>query len=123
MRERRRLKRYAAQYPVTVYDSATNQPFGQLIDLSAEGMRIISEEPTDMSASYHLNLELPTVSNAPGWPEDIEVTEQVNLRASSVWCDQLLNTRTYDSGLQLEQLDDATTYAIRAAFQDALFRR
>lgn len=123
MKERRRQKRYAAQYPVTVFDAVTNEPFGQLIDLSAEGMRVISDYPTDHRARYELSLELPSVAREPGWPEEADITEQVQLLATSVWCDQLMNSRNYDSGLRLEELDDKATTSIRMAFQDALFRR
>jgi hypothetical protein len=123
MKERRRQKRFAAQYPVTVYDAITNEPFGQLIDLSSDGMRVISERRTTSRDNYSLTIDLPTVANEPGVPDDMELTEQVTINAESVWCDQLMDSRNYDSGLHIVDADPEAVSAIRTAFQDALFRR
>ena len=122
MKERRRQKRYSAQYPVTVYDTRTNEPFGQLIDLSCDGMRILSNHPTEFREDFSLSFDLPAASRQPGLPEDVEVTEQITVDATSVWCDQILNSTNYDSGMVMVNPDPETLGTIRTAFQDALFR-
>jgi hypothetical protein len=59
MSEQRRAPRKRPNYVVTVMDTITGQPLGQLGNLSSNGMLLISQHSPRSEAIYQVSLPLP----------------------------------------------------------------
>jgi hypothetical protein len=83
-----KIRRKAAE-PLLVYDLQTKLPMGQIVDLSARGMKIMSEEPVAASKVYYCRIPLT---------RKINDFDEVIFDAECRWCKQNKNTFWYDSG-------------------------
>jgi len=83
-----KIRRRAAE-PLLVYDLQTKLPMGQVIDLSAKGMKLMSEEPPVISKIYYFRIPLKN---------KIKNFDEVIFDAECRWCRQNEDTCWYDSG-------------------------
>jgi c-di-GMP-binding flagellar brake protein YcgR len=74
-----------------VYDRATDQHFGYLVNLSATGMMILSREEIKPEISFELKIHLP---------EDINGVDQLAVNAASIWCEKDINPDFYRVGFK-----------------------
>ena len=92
MAERRKLKRRHVIFYSRVFDLHTGQLMGHLMDITSEGMRLISDEPTEVNQTFLLRIDLP---------EDIMAKPYVKFEARSLWCKQDINPSFYNTGYQI----------------------
>jgi hypothetical protein len=90
--ERRTRKRRYVMFYSRVYDRDTGEVLGQLVDLTTDGIMIISDKYIASDIVFHLQLELP---------EDISPRQFLRFDAQSVWCRQDIVPRFFDSGFKL----------------------
>ncbi|TAM63856.1 MAG: PilZ domain-containing protein [Rhodanobacter sp.] len=87
-REQRRARRKPVNFAAAVTDAVTEQPFGQLGNLSATGLLLISPVAPNSEAVYQLRLSLPGNDGTPLQYIEVGVQEQWHENAPSagqVW--------------------------------------
>jgi hypothetical protein len=92
MNEKRELKRRHLIYYLRVFDRNTDQLLGHLVNITSQGIMLISEEPLAVDMIFQLRMKLPSAM--------VEY-ESLDFDAKSVWNGKDSNPNFYDTGLQL----------------------
>lgn len=87
----RSLKRRHLIYYLRVFDRSSGELVGHLVDVTAQGMMLISEAPLPTEAELHLRMDLP--------PRLFE-SEVWEIRARSIWSRPDVNPSFWDTGLR-----------------------
>lgn len=95
MSETRDTIRREASDPLLIYDIDTNMPFGQIINLSDRGFKIMTEMPTEVSKIWNCRMAIP---------EDIASKKEITFFAECRWCRQNKETTWYDSGFYIRKI-------------------
>lgn len=104
----RRLKRQEIATHVTITNSLTGELVGELVNITVEGLMIISDDEVDTNSIFQFTLALP---------EKIERATELNLGVDCLWCRKAENFNRYWSGYQII---DASPEALRTI--DALIK-
>jgi hypothetical protein len=86
--KQRKIRRKATE-AILVYDLTTKLPMGQIIDLSAKGLKLMSELSVKVSKVYYCRIPLKNKING---------FDEVLFDAECRWCRQNKDTGWYDSG-------------------------
>lgn len=97
MPERRQHDRKTSDKLLEIIDVNSNQRLGYLVDLSAEGMMVISGEPFQMNNVYQMLIRVPEGSPFFG---DIE------FGAESLWSDKAHDPQKFWTGFQIIDISD-----------------
>jgi len=89
--ERRKLERRQLIYYLRVFDRDTGELLGHLVDITTEGVMLISEAPLEADKVFHLKMRLP---------EQMAGSREVGFDAVSRWSKQDVNPDFYDTGFQ-----------------------
>lgn len=104
MNECRRLKRRHLIYYLRVFNRETDQLLGHLVDITEEGLMLISEHPIEMGITFQMRMLLPSnIGGMESWEFD----------AISRWCRKDINPDFFDSGFQLNDTDVKDLTVIR----------
>jgi hypothetical protein len=96
MYERRRIKRRHLIYYLQVFDNDTDTLIGHLVDITSEGIMLISEDPIPMNKTYNLKMMLPSrMGGRESWI----------FEAESRWSQKDINPDFYDIGFLLREVD------------------
>ena len=109
MPERRKLKRRHLIYCLRVFDKHTDQLMGHLVDISTEGIMLMSEEPVDTGATFHFRMS---------FPEEIEGARHLAFDATSQWCRHDANPSFFDTGFELVGVSDQDRQVITALIEE-----
>jgi len=104
-REQRRARRKPVNFAAAVTDTITEQPFGQLGNLSATGLLLISPTAPNDEAIYQLRLPLPGNDNTLLQYIEVGVQEQWHENAPSagrVWTGYRIIAIGEDDAARLE---------------------
>lgn len=102
--EKRILKRRHLIYYLRVFDRVTGQLLGHLVDITPEGVMLISEQPLATDATYALKLDLPA---------DTFGKETVEFEARALWSRPDVNPSFHDTGFQMLTVAEADERVIR----------
>lgn len=91
--ERRKVERRHLIYYLRVFDRSTNEIIGHLVDITTEGLMLISEEPIEVGKEYYFRMVLPT---------EIDSSTQISFNGYSIWCKKDVNPDFYASGFEFE---------------------
>lgn len=105
--DHRRHPRYASDTPVQVFDRSDGTVLGQLLNLSAEGLMVLSQVPVTPNRIYRLRLEV-AVAGTP---------RRVDLGADCLWCNPRDGSSTYWSGFQIIDIAEQDRTELLEAFQ------
>lgn len=114
MEDKRKLKRRHLIYYLRVFNKKTDQLIGHLVDITTEGIMLISEEPIDTTAIFQLNMTLPA---------NIEGNKQIAFKARSLWCKKDINPDFYNTGFQLINISVKGIQIIERLIHDFSFDR
>ena len=89
MAERRELKRRHLIYYLRVFDRNTDKIIGHLVDITTEGLMLISEGPLETDAIFELRMDLPS---------EIEGVRKMDCLAHSRWCRKDDNPDFFNTG-------------------------
>lgn len=114
MDEKRELKRRHLIYYLRVFDRNTDQLLGHLVNITSQGIMLISEKPLAVGVTFELRMKLPAAM--------VEY-EHLDFEAKSVWNGKDSNPNFYDTGLQMIDVAPNKTAIIedlieRFGFQD-----
>jgi len=89
--ERKQERRDLITY-LRVFGENAEQPVGHLVDITTEGMMLISEEPVETGKVLQLRVVLPA---------KIEESKEISLSAKAMWCREDENPAFYNTGFKL----------------------
>lgn len=95
MHEKRRLKRRHLIFYLRIFDTANNQLIGYLVDLTPEGIMVMSENPIETGKMFRLKMDLPS---------EYSEIEHIEFDAQSVWCSADINPDFYDTGFKFSSI-------------------
>lgn len=100
--DRRTIKRRHLIFYLRVWRLDSDQPLGHVVDITAEGMMLISEKPIAVGEEYALEIRLPDTEGA---------LKPMHFRAVCRWSDNDINPVFYDSGFEFldKQPEDIDT--------------
>lgn len=95
MSEKRKLERRHLIYYLRIFDRQTGDLLGHLIDLTPEGIMMMSEEPIECNKNFHLRMNLSEV---------LIGKSHFDFEARSLWCRPDINPDFYDTGFTIDSL-------------------
>lgn len=113
MAELRKHDRKYLIYYLRVFDRNTEELLGNLVDITTEGLMLISENPIELAKTFELKMDLP---------EEIRGSRQIFFNAQSKWCKNDVNPDFYDTGFQLSNISTNDIGIIESLIQDFYFQ-
>ncbi|MCX8044497.1 MAG: PilZ domain-containing protein [Desulfobacterota bacterium] len=101
--ERRIYKRRQLIYYLELFDGKHEQCIGHVVDISPEGMLVMSDKPFGICQTYRFSI----VYKQPGC-----CRHMVQVTARSRWCMPGMHAHFYDTGFELVGIDKETAKAI-----------
>lgn len=95
MQRREQKRRHLLMY-LKAYDISSDKLIGRLIDLTSNGMMLLTEKPIDTNKIYLIKIELP---------EPIDGKNDITFDAKCLRCENDVNSDYYDAGFQIINLD------------------
>jgi len=112
MKEKRRLKRRHLIFYLRVFNAETNQLLGYLVDLTPEGIMLMSEEPVEKGEKFKLRMDLP---------EEYSDRAKIEFDAESVWTSTDVNPDFYDTGFKFSNVSHEERLIIEDIIDDLGF--
>lgn len=114
MKEKRNLKRRHLIFYLRVIDTETELPIGYVVDITPEGIMLISEKEYKLGTQFKLRMDLP---------EDYLTTKHITFDAKVMWSQVDVNSDFFDIGLQFNELPEEDANMIQGlinlfGFQD-----
>ncbi len=101
----RRLERKELIQPIAVNDTINGGRFGELVNITAEGLMIITDREIETQAIFQLALQLP---------EPLAGNDMLVLGADCLWCRRAENFYRYWAGFQIIDASDHAVEQIDA---------
>ena len=86
---------------------------GHLVNITTEGIMLISEKPIQTGKVYKLKMMLP---------RKILDYEEIVFEAKSIWCDNDINPAFYDTGFRMINVSPQDVEVIDNLIQNFLFQ-
>ncbi|MEW8508524.1 MAG: PilZ domain-containing protein [Candidatus Thiodiazotropha sp.] len=96
MQEQRQSPRKVANEVLIIADQITGSHIGRVVNISAEGLMLLSNEPMVTGSVYQLNLLLPVPKKN---------RENLSFTAEAVWCTEASQPESYWSGFHIIDID------------------
>ena len=93
--DKRQLKRVHLISYLRIIDDKTGTNIGHLVDITTQGIMVISEKPVPSGKDFSFRMQLPTT---------ITGREEIKFNAHSLWCKKDFNPDFYVSGYQIKEI-------------------
>ena len=90
--QKRRLKRRHLIYYLRIYDKMSGELIGHLVNITTEGIMVISESPSRVGAEFECKMLLPA---------EVDGTREISFHAKSLWSRRDVNPDFYATGFQI----------------------
>ena len=110
--ESRRLRRWSLIYYLRVFDRDNGHLLGHVVDITTEGVRLVSNLPLKAGHEYNAWMELPRENGETG---------KIFLDLRAEWIGRDANPDLFDAGMKLTHLTDQTIACIRWLIEDLQF--
>ncbi|HSR37239.1 MAG TPA: PilZ domain-containing protein [Desulfurivibrionaceae bacterium] len=94
--ESRGLQRRHLIYYLEIHDDVTGKLLGHLVDITTEGIKLVSKEPIERGKTFRLRMQLP---------EDYFDEKMLRFEAKSLWSSNDVNPEFYDTGFSTSGMD------------------
>ncbi len=101
----RRLERKELSQTVVIHDTINGGVFGELVNITSEGLMIMTDREIETQAIFQLSLQLP---------EPIQGSDHVILGADCLWCRRAENFYRYWAGFQVIDASEQAISQIEA---------
>ena len=101
----RKLKRIHLIYYLRIFDINTGENVGHLVDITTEGLIMVSEDPIPTGKEYSYRMQLP---------ETIIGRREIDFAAHCLWCRKDVNPDFYVSGYRINNITPQETKTITA---------
>jgi hypothetical protein len=105
--ERRHLVFY-----LRVFDGMSSKVIGHIVDISAQGLMLISDSAVPVNENYRLRMRLPA---------EIADKDEIMINATSRWCKQDVNPDFFITGFQIHALTPEVEKYILCLIEDFSF--
>jgi hypothetical protein len=113
MKDRRKTKRRYLLYYMRVFDTASHEQIGNLVDITPQGMMVISEHPLPVGNTYQLRLELT---------HEVSEKPHMEFEARSVWCRPDVDPAYFNTGFNIPKLSTKDVQIINKINANFSFR-
>jgi hypothetical protein len=93
--ENRQLKRVHLIYYLRIFDTKSGENVGHLVDITVQGIMMISENPVPAGKNYSYKMQLPGT---------IQGRNEIEFEAHCLWCKKDVNPDFYVSGYKINTL-------------------
>ena len=107
--EKRQIKRTHLIYYLRIYDGISSRVIGHAVDISQQGLMLISDEPVAVHEEYRLRMRFPGVAYEQ---------EELLFYAICRWCRQDDNPAFYVAGFQIQNLLPEETRFIQSLIDE-----
>ena len=107
--EKRQIKRTHLIYYLRIYDGISSRVIGHAVDISQQGLMLISDEPVTVHEEYRLRMRFPGVAYEQ---------EELLFYAVCRWCRQDDNPAFYVAGFQIQNLLPEETRFIQSLIEE-----
>lgn len=94
-KEMRGVERRHLVFYLRVFDGMSSKVIGHIVDISAQGLMLISDNPVPINEEYRLRMRLPA---------EIGDKDEIIIDATSRWCKQDVNPDFFITGFQIFNL-------------------
>ncbi|MEI6126071.1 MAG: hypothetical protein WCQ99_05895 [Pseudomonadota bacterium] len=112
MSEKRIFKRRQLIYYLEVKDADTDKLIGHVVDLTPEGLMVMSEVPLTINKMYCFKIPLKKMLSARGF---------LLVQAKSRWCTKDMHANFYDTGFELRNVDQELIKEIACLIETLCF--
>ena len=112
MRENRKRRRRHTNTFLGVYDRSTEELLGRLVDMTTEGVRLLSKDTIESDAIYQFRMDLPV---------EIKGSTEIVFDAKSVWSKKDEISHEYSTGFQIVDLSSKEFDKIELLIYGPLF--
>jgi hypothetical protein len=92
MSEKRKFNRIHLIHYLRMFDRKSGELIGNLVDLTAEGLQLISETPIEPGKILEIRME---------FPEEVDGQQEMRLNAETIWCNHQLDPDLFSVGCRL----------------------
>jgi hypothetical protein len=92
MSEKRKFDRIHLIHYLRLFNRKTGELVGNLVDLTEEGLQLISETPIEPGRILEIRME---------FPEDVDGQQEMHINAETIWCDHQLDPDLFSVGCKL----------------------
>ena len=110
--ETRELKRRHLIYYLEVYDDATGEMIGHLVDVTPKGIKLVSKKEVMPDKNFTLGMMLP---------EEYFKERIIKIEARSMWCRKDVNPEFFATGFKTYNLDEEATAMINQLIEQVGF--
>lgn len=96
MHNSRKRPRKNTPHVVKAIDLATKQPLGRLVDVTAEGLMLVTDIPLEIGTRYTLRVNLPVM---------VQFRSEVDMEAIVRWTSPDTNPKFFRAGFQFTEID------------------
>ncbi len=102
--KRKSVRRYLYNYS-QVLDSDKNSVTGRLVNITPEGMMIMSDRPIERDTRFNFRMALP---------DGVAITDETDIRfeGNCRWCKKAYNPDYFDVGFEFTQLPETSRHTI-----------
>ena len=111
MRDRRRHPRGLLKDYCLLVDAESNVPFGEILEMSREGLRIQAGSLIAEMASLQCKLRLP---------RSVDGRNEIGFSAWCVWCERDADKVSYQAGLRITGISDTDAKVLAKFLQTAI---
>ncbi|MCP5419864.1 MAG: PilZ domain-containing protein [Gammaproteobacteria bacterium] len=112
--EKRNLRRWHLFLYLRVFDQHTGELLGNIVDISENGLMLISDKPLAVDREFHMWVDMPTEEGD---------RMRIQFKATSRWCGKDVNPDFYDTGFQIIDPDLETVYRVQQLIDEFRFYR
>lgn len=109
MEEKRSIERIRCYYYLKVYNKDTKEDIGSVTDISAKGMRLVSENPFALNTLYRFNIKLP---------KGYILGDSFDIDAEVRWCNKNEEDIYYESGFEFVNAERKGVIYVRTLISD-----
>ncbi len=96
MEDRRKFKRRYLAFYSRVFDVRSHHLLGHVVDITPQGLMLISEIPLPIDTAFRLEIELP---------DDFAAKRTISFEAKSRWCQADVDPNFFNTGFQLFDIE------------------
>ncbi|HID69783.1 MAG TPA: PilZ domain-containing protein [Desulfobacterales bacterium] len=107
--EQRQVTRRHLVFYLRVFDGMSSRVVGHLMDISSNGLMLLSDEPVPVNEEYRLRMRLPT---------EVVGSDEIIFGAIGRWCRQDENPDFYITGFKIQDMDDETEKSVSQLIEE-----
>jgi hypothetical protein len=93
--DKRKLKRRHLIYYLRIFNNQNSELLGHLIDITSEGLMMISENSIEIEKDFELRMVLP---------QEILSREDLLFQTTSIWCKKDVNPDFFATGFRIRDI-------------------